>query len=165
MRSLRAAVNRRTNEVLVNSPIRTDGQNYLMRLCFLEYMADPQSDKTPEGLIELSSIIGVPASELHRWKRSREFQALLARRLREEALGGMGLATAYEFLMKAVSNPELSQKDRAQAARDLAKLSLKRDELYLRYAMHREKQNKQSDRESFEDRVKAIEAEFTVVNE
>ena len=136
---------------------------YMYRLMFLEYMSNADTDKGTKGLEEFSDVSGIPLYQLKKWKNSVSFQHLLARRIKDKSLGGLGLAMAYEVLNKIIADPEASLKVRQKAAVDLAKLSLKQDEMYLRYKASREKDHKTSDKASFEDAV--IEAEFEVIDE
>ena len=136
---------------------------YMYRLMFLEYMSNPDNDRSREGLIEFSEVIKVPVHQIIKWKNSSSFQHLLARRMKDKSLGGMGLALAYEMLNKIISDPDVPIKARQKAATDLAKLSLKQDEMYLRYKMSKDRVHKPHDKKSFEDEV--IEAEYEVIDD
>ena len=134
---------------------------YMYRLMFLEYMADYTNDRSKEGLETLAEVIGVPYAQLSKWKSSTSFQHLLARRAKDKSLGGTGLATAYEVLNQIISTPGIDIATRRKAATDLAKLSLKQDEMYLRYKMSKDKGKQPSSKKTFEEEV--IDAEWTEI--
>jgi uncharacterized protein (UPF0147 family) len=153
------AYNSGTDVQVVNS--LNDPGLYAQRLIFAEYMSDPETDKTTKGLVALAEILQVPYLQLHRWKRSPSFQAVVAKRVRDMALDGSGLALAYEELMKIVSDYTVPVRIRQKAAADLAKLGLKREEMYLRYKMAKDKNHQAATKKTFEEEV--IEAEYEVL--
>jgi len=151
------------NEVLVVPKGTSDPGLYMYRLMFLEFMANPDNNRGTKGLEEFSEVIGVPKVQLTKWKNSVSFQTLLARRIKDKSLGGMGLALAYEMLNKIIADPEVPIKLRQKAATDLAKLSLKQDEMYLRYKMSKDKGKQIANRKTFEEEV--IEAEYVIIDD
>lgn len=140
-----------------------DSGLYMQRLMFLEYMSGAENDKSAQGLREFAEILQVPTVLLRKWKYSPSFQHLLARRIRDRALDGLGLAMAYEELMKIIADHEVPVKIRQKAAVDLAKLSMKQDEMYLRYKMAKERNKEPANKRTYEQAV--IEAEYEVLSE
>lgn len=161
---MRSVVAYNSGEYLTTIPRGTDSPElYMQRLVFLEYMSDSTNDRSTDGLKTLATILQVPHNQLVKWKKSPSFQTLLAKRTRDKALGGMGLALAYEELMKIVSSPKIDVKIRQKAATDLAKLSLKQDEMYLRYKLAKDKNREHTTKKTFEQEI--LEAEYEILSE
>jgi hypothetical protein len=130
---------------------------------FLEYMCDATNDRTPTGLSKFANVLQVPPIQLRKWKDSTSFQHLLARRIRDKALDGLGLALAYEELMKIVVDMDVPVKVRQKAATDIAKLSLKQEEMYLRYKLAKDKNRERGTKKTYEQEV--AEDEYEVIGE
>lgn len=150
-------------QLTIIPPGMDDSDLYMQRLMFLEYMSDSTNDRTAPGLREFAGILELPYAILRKWKGSVSFQTLLAKRTRDKALGGLGLALAYEELMKIVADVTVPTKTRAKAATDIAKLSMKQEELYLRYKLSKDKHREVSNRKTYEQEV--AEAEYEVLSE
>jgi len=136
---------------------------YAQRLIFVEYMSDPDTSKSAPALRELAKVLEVPYIQLDKWKKTNSFQTLVAKRLRDKALNGSGLALAYEELMKLVSDPDIPVKVRAKAATDLAKLGQKQEEMYLKYKLAKDKTREKSTKRTYEQEV--AEAEYEIIQE
>lgn len=106
---------------------------FLKRMALIDFMSSPETKKNIIGLKKFAESVNVPIAMVHRWLRQDQVQRLIAKRAREMALGGYGIAVTYTELIKMALKPGLDPKVKAKVLVDLAKLDLRRAELALRY--------------------------------
>lgn len=153
----------RENKGLATIPESEEStDNYLKRLILVEYIATPGSNINKDGIDRIEKDLELATGTCKRWMANKNFQALVAKRAREQATGGMGLAMAYNEMTRLITDPDTPAGVRAKVCADLAKLDLKRSEMYLNYKKGQSKQ-KDPDDKTMEEIIE--EADFEVINE
>lgn len=155
-----AIANTDTRELKVIPKTEEEPDNYLKRLMYIEYLATPGADTSPEAIKEFAMNLGITTLTLRRWKANSSFQSLLAKRLRDQVTGGLGLAMVFQEMMSLIANPKTPPGVKARVCSDLAKLNLKQEELYLKYKLAKDKKDGPVTKRTFEEEV---EASFEVI--
>lgn len=106
---------------------------FLKRMSLIDFMSSPETKKSVEGLTKFAKDIDVAYSTVQRWLRQDQVQRLIAKKAREMAMGGTGMAVTYTELVKMAMNPQLDPKVRANVLMHLSKMDLRRAELALKY--------------------------------
>ena len=158
-----AIANTNNNELKVIPKTEEEPDNYLKRLIYIEYLATPGADTSANAIAEFAVNIGVPTTTLRRWKNNSNFQSLLAKRLREQMTGGLGLAMVFQEMIALISSPTTPPGVKARVCSDLAKLNMKQEELYLKYKLAKDKKVGPVNKQTFEQEVEA--ASFEVLED
>jgi len=155
------AISRESKGLSVIPETEESTDDYLKRLILVEYIATPGSNISKAGIESVEKDLDLSPGTCKRWMSNKNFQALVAKRSREQATGGFGLAMAYNEMTRLISDPDTPAGVRAKVCADLAKLDLKRSEMYLNYKKGQSKE-KNPDDKTMEELIE--EADYEVID-